>query len=80
MTWAALGEYRGPLSVRAFVRYAGARRIAYEREEIYRVITTRYISLLVGSETDYYSVLYDDETQDFDPEQVVDDTIAKLVD
>lgn len=79
MMWAALGDYRGPLSVRAFMRYADSRLASYEHEEIYRVYMSRYLCLLVGAERDYFSTVYEDDVKDFDPEEVVDSTISKLV-
>ena len=65
--------------MKAFIRYANARYGSEEREEVYRILTSRYLRLITGAESDYYTMFYETGTEDFDPEQVVDSVIAKVV-
>lgn len=60
------------------MRYAEARMIASERDEICRVYVTEHLRALVGSEVYYCDMVQGTRQADFDAEQVVDDVVALM--
>lgn len=74
----ALGDYRGPLSAKALMRYIDARMKLAERDEICRIHATEHLRVLVGSNVSYAELVgFDEGVYDFDAEQVVDDVISR---
>lgn len=71
----ALGEYRGPSSAGALMRYVGARCEAEERAEAYRVYMSECMRALVGGSEGYYAATH--PAPDFDAEKVVDEVIER---
>ena len=75
----ALGEYRGPESVRAFMRYALARLEADDVESVYRVYVATHLQLALGTTVGYYELVTGGgAARDFDAEKVVDDIASAI--
>lgn len=74
----ALGEYRGPLSVRACIKYVTAYMDKLDREEIYKVYVSEHLRAIVGSGISYYETAYSSEPEDFDAEKVIDEVLAEI--
>jgi hypothetical protein len=74
----ALGDYRGPDSARAFMRYAMARFAAADRTEIYRAYIAKHLQLLAGTNVSYIEFANGTFATDFDADEVVDDVLARM--
>ena len=75
MMWQALGDYRGPKSARAFMRYATAREDAADREDSYRLYVTDCLRLAVGANVSYREIV--NSPDDFDAAKVVESVVSK---
>lgn len=73
-----MGEYRGPESASAFLRYAREKHTAERRREVYRDFVTEHLRALVGSNLHYRELTSKSTRKDFDAGKVVDDVIAKM--
>lgn len=81
MVWLALGEYRGPVSCKAFVHYLAASYERNMREYGYRVYVTdmlRNIPQMTYITTRWADALKSNVREERTAEQIVDDVVASL--
>lgn len=74
----ALGDYRGPKSAKAFMRYAEVRMDQHDEGAFFRVYVAEHLRALVGSPVGYFETVMGKPAQDFDPDEVVDDVLARI--
>lgn len=75
MIWLALGEYRGPLSARAFFGYLTARVERETEERSYRAYVTDCIGALAGASRRWYESVED--VPEIDAQAVIEDVISR---
>lgn len=76
--WKALGDYRGPRTVRAFYRYAG--QAVWERREMeaYHVYVTE--SLRLNAQGRYIDMGYLDLLEDRQPQESAEEIVDRVID
>lgn len=75
MIWTALGEYRGPLQARAFVRYAANVQRGDFEELSFRAFVTDCVGAFVGASNRWADAVIRQE--EYDAQSVVDDVISR---
>lgn len=74
MIWTALGQYRGPLQAKAFIRYAwNVQREDFEKLS-YRAFVTDCVGAFVGASSRWADSLTKQE--DYDAQSVIERVIA----
>ena len=77
LIWLCIGDYRGPLSVSAFVRYARARYVHHNRELTYRIYLTDALKVVANLEVRYADYVLPQKKAE-EPEQIIDRISDKL--
>lgn len=74
----ALGEYRGPSSIRAFFRYAEQVEEESDRTEVFRYYVTESLRLMGEQKyltTSYHELIHPRE--EIDADAIIDDVISR---